>query len=100
RPPPRPAPCPYTTLFRSVGQQRVDLGPRPEIVRQDDAVEAARAAIGHAAVLGELGAPPQDHGHGPGLEEDGLLHLLAAPAEAFRSEEHTLNSSHQIISYA
>src|SRR6185312_4216824 len=61
----------------------VDLGPRPEIVRQDDAVEAAGAAIGHAAVLGELGSPPQDHGHGPGLEEDGLLHLLAVPAQAF-----------------
>ena len=66
-----------------VGQQCVDLGPRPEVVRQDDAIEAARAAIGHAAVLGELGPPPQDHGHAPGLEEDGLLALLAAPAQAF-----------------
>ena len=65
-----------------VGQHRVGLGSRPDVVRQDDAVEVARAAIGHAAVIGQLGPPPQDQGHAPGLEEDGLLGFLAVPAEA------------------
>src|SRR5256885_12104200 len=71
RRPPRSTLFPYTTLFRSVEAD----------------VEGLPARAGVVASL-SLGQPPL-----------GSLQLLFPPGRD-RSEEHTLNSSHLVISYA
>src|SRR5215475_12229126 len=63
------------------GQHPINLGPRPDVVRQDDAAEAIAIAVLDTRVAGQLVACPEDHRHASGLEEHRLLGLLAPPAQ-------------------
>src|SRR5207249_7497443 len=73
--PPRSTLFPYTTLFRSF--------------QAEDEIAAIGAVIG-AAYAGALGVTSSS---GPGM-------ALKTEMHRWRSEEHTLNSSHVSISYA
>src|SRR5258708_27195809 len=77
RRPPRSTLFPYTTLFRSVWPPR------------------ARTHL--AAAAPQLRVPPSVVGSPPRGPRSGWRRSLL---HSQRSEEHTLNSSHQIISYA
>src|SRR5207244_12114570 len=92
---PRPPPYPYTTLFRSANASSPRLGrcptPAPERVtpaRVTPAISAARKC-----------SLTFDSGVARGAGSS-ARHLEDAMQPGVRSEEHTLNSSHQIISYA
>ena len=50
---------------------------------QNDAAETAGAVVGDRRVGGHFGARPQHDRLAAGLEEDGLLEFLAAPAKRF-----------------
>src|SRR5262249_12387982 len=50
-------------------------------LRQRHPAEAAGVRILHAGVRGQLATSPEHQRQTAGLEEDGLLDLLAAPAE-------------------
>src|SRR4249920_2639770 len=66
---------------RRIGQQSIDLGPRPDVVRQGKAAEAAGLAVLDTRVACELVARPQNQRHPSGLEEHRLLDFLALPAQ-------------------
>src|SRR5215470_13226330 len=51
------------------GQHPINLGPRPDVVRQGDAAEAIAIAVIDTRVAGQLVACPEDHRHASGLEE-------------------------------
>src|SRR5258708_15458138 len=80
RRPPRSTLFPYTTLFRSLTASRCSTSPRSECEFTSVIVTSTIWPIN----LAEFGPP---------LKLTMRLHSV-------RSEEHTLNSSHQIISYA
>src|SRR5438034_6115198 len=77
RPPPRPTLFPYTTLFRSRARR---LGEGREAPRRRPKRRA------RALDQRERGPPAQGH------DRD--------DPQSLRSEEHSLNSSHTVISYA
>src|SRR3712207_6983303 len=89
RRPPRSTLFPYTTLFRSVGQEVRDH--EGEVVER----EAGGAAQGadHGALL-RAGLPGQL------VRPGGPVEAALGPALAPRSESTRLNSSHANISYA
>jgi hypothetical protein len=56
-------------------ERRVDLLGRSNVVRERDAAPAS--AVGHGAVLGELGSVPQRQHHPAGLEEHDVIDYIA-----------------------
>src|SRR5689334_17694287 len=71
-----------TTAVAGGRHHPVDLVAAADVLRECDAGEPACAVGRHPRVGGELVPAPEHHGHAAGLQEDGLLALLAAPAEA------------------
>src|SRR5207244_13168615 len=98
RPPLRPAPPPYPTLFRPVGAHARDRPPRVRLDVDGDrepVPPGGREHRGQAPVLRRAAAPPgDDH-----LVDPGGLHLRHLGGDEDRKSTR-LNSSHQIISYA
>src|SRR3712207_9401236 len=99
RRPPRSTLCPYTTLFRSVGE------PGGEVLgvhHGDDGVELRRALH---VLVGEEGLGDRGRvGQPRGLDDDAVelaaaLHQAADDADQDRKSTR-LNSSHANISYA
>src|SRR5438067_10097633 len=84
RRPPRSTLFPYTTLFRSRGDEGREADDRGEAVVEDEELQEDRRAAHHFDVERQHGA-----------------HRLARRADALRDRKSTrLNSSHVSISYA
>src|SRR5205807_9911119 len=95
----RPTLCPYTTLFRSrlktdaidlMQMHEVNWDNDPEwVVEQGGLAELLKCQKeGKVRFVGFTG------------HKSPHIHLKMMPVHRWRSEEHTLNSSHLVISYA